>query len=205
MKRTFLAKTITLALVSVFLMQPVSTSTQERISSDIYARILKEETDNSQIMRTLQVFADVYGPRLTGSPNLKAAGDWAVRQMQSWGFKNAHLEPWNFGHPGWLNERASGFIVSPVKDSLVFEVLAWTPGTNGAVASQAFQMVAPERPTQEELTAYLESVKAQVAGKIVLVGKHTSVPVAFTPTPKRLNDEDLRTRFDPNVKPSPTP
>lgn len=206
MKRTVLAKTITLALVSVFLLQPLNSSrTQERIPSDIYAKILKEETDNSQIMRTLHFFSDVYGPRLTGSPNLKAAGEWAVKQMQTWGFENAHLEPWDFGHPGWTNERASGFIVSPVKDSLVFEVLAWTPGTNGTVVSQAHQIVIPERPTQEELTAYFESVKAQVAGKIVLVGKHTSVPIAFNQPPKRLNDEDLRTRFDPNARPSPTP
>ncbi|HEV7843860.1 MAG TPA: hypothetical protein VGO69_09185, partial [Pyrinomonadaceae bacterium] len=138
MKRRVLVKIIALTLLSVFLLQPLSSHTQERVDSDIYAKILKEETENSRIMRTLHFFSDVYGPRLTGSPNLKAAGDWAVKEMQAWGFENAHLEPWNFGHPGWLNERASGFIVSPVKDSLVFEVLAWTPGTNGTVISQAY-------------------------------------------------------------------
>src|SRR3712207_5893672 len=111
MKRTVLAKTITLAIVSVFLLHPLNSSyTQESTpaTSDIYARILKEETENSQIMRTLHFLSDVYGPRLTGSPNLKAAGEWAVKQMQTWGLENAHLEPWNFGHPGWTNERASG-------------------------------------------------------------------------------------------------
>jgi carboxypeptidase Q len=207
MKRRVLVKTLTLALLLVFLSQPLSTThTQEaRTNSDIYARIVKEETENSQIMRTLHFLSDVYGPRLTGSPNLKAAGDWAVKQMQTWGFENVRLEPWDFGHPGWMNERASGFIVSPVKDSLVFEVLAWTPGTNGAVVSQAAQIVLPEKPTQEELTAYFESVRAQVTGKIVLVGKHTSVPISFTPPAKRLSDDDLRARYDPNAKPSPTP
>jgi carboxypeptidase Q len=207
MKRTVLAKLITLSIVSVFLLQPLTLGhTQgDRAPSDIYARILKEETDNSQIMRTLHFFSDVYGPRLTGSPNLKAAGEWAVKQMQSWGLENAHLEPWSFGHPGWLNERASGFMVAPIKDNLVFEVLAWTPGTNGTVVAQAYQMQPPERPTQEELTTYLDSIKEQVAGKIVMVGKQTIVPVNFNPPPKRSNDEDLRTRFDPNARPSPTP
>jgi carboxypeptidase Q len=206
MKRRVLVKTLALALLLVFLSQPLTTHTQEvRTNSDIYARILKEETENSQIMHTLHFFSDVYGPRLTGSPNLKAAGDWAVKQMQTWGFENVRLEPWNFGHPGWLNERASGFITSPVKDSLVFEVLAWTPGTNGTVASQAAQIVLPEKPTQEELTAYFDSVRAQVTGKIVLVGKLTNVPVNFTPPAKRLSDDDLRARYDPNAKPSPTP
>src|ERR1041384_6129927 len=102
---------------------------------DINARIRKEENDNSQIMRTMHFLTDVYGPRLTGSPNLKAAGEWALKQMTSWGFENGHLEPWDFGHPGWTNERFSGFIISPVKDTLTCVVLAWTPGTNGPVGA----------------------------------------------------------------------
>ncbi len=203
-------KLAALALTCAFALSPLriapTVNAQQRNGyADIDARIVKEETDNSQIMRTLHFFTDVYGPRLTGSPSLKAAGEWAVKQMQSWGFENAHLEPWNFGHPGWVNERASGFIVSPVKDSLVFEVLAWTPSTNGAVTAPAVQIVLPERPTQEQLTAYLDTVRDKVKGRIVLVGKHTVIPVQITPPPKRLADEDLRPRFDPNARPSPSP
>ncbi len=98
-------------------------------------------------MRTVHVLTDVYGPRLTGSPNRKAAAEWAINQMSDWGFENAHLEPWDFGHPGWVNERASGFIVSPVKDSLVLEVLAWTPGTKGTVTAKAVQITPPRCPS----------------------------------------------------------
>src|SRR4051812_42619889 len=206
MKRKDLAKLCALALVCAFVLSPLTiTTAQERTDPDINAKIVKEETDNSQIMKTLHVLTDLYGPRLTGSPSLKAAGDWAVKQMQSWGFENAHLEPWDFGHPGWVNERASGFLISPVKDTLVFEVLAWTPGTNGAVTAQAFQMILPERPTQEELNAYFESVKNQIKGKIVLVGRQAVVPVNITPPPKRLVDDDLRARFDPDARPTPSP
>ncbi|MCA1818305.1 MAG: peptidase M28, partial [Acidobacteria bacterium] len=138
MKRRDLLKLAAPALLCAFVLSPLrittNVSAQQRADdADVDARIVKEETDNSQIMRTLHFFTDVYGPRLTGSPSLKAAGEWAVKQMQQWGFENAHLEPWNFGHPGWVSERASGFILAPVKDSLVFEVLAWTPSTNGAV------------------------------------------------------------------------
>jgi carboxypeptidase Q len=175
---------------------------------DINARIRKEATENSQIMKTLAVFTDLYGPRLTGSPSLKAAGEWAIKQMRDWGFENAHLEPWDFGHPGWVNERLTAHIVSPVKDSLVCEVLAWTPGTNGAVTAQAFQVVIPERPatgdapperpTREELTAFLDGIKDQVKGKIVLLGRHQSVPVNTTPAPRRLDDVQARARYDPN-------
>jgi carboxypeptidase Q len=205
MRRIILAKTVAATLLVTLFLQPLSTHTQERLDTDTYSKILREETDNSQIMRTLHVFTDLYGPRLTGSPNLKSAGEWAVKQMQSWGFENAHLEPWSFGHPGWTNERASGFIISPVKDTLVFEVLAWTPSTNGAVTAEAYQLSLPEKPTAEELAAYLNGVREKVAGKIVLAGKPAIVPVNFNPPAKRATDEDLRQRFDPNAKPSPTP
>jgi len=87
---------------------------QSRPDADINARIRQEENSHSQIMKTLHMLADVYGPRVTGSPSLKAAGEWAIAQMQSWGFSNGHLEPWDFGHPGWVNERFSAHITAPV-------------------------------------------------------------------------------------------
>ncbi|HEX8098448.1 MAG TPA: M20/M25/M40 family metallo-hydrolase [Pyrinomonadaceae bacterium] len=205
MKRAFGARLATFLTLCLLLQTVPQARAQSKLDPDINAKIRKEESGNSQIMRTLHVLTDLYGPRLTGSPNLKGAGEWAVRQMTSWGFENAHLEPWSFGHPGWLNERASGFITEPVKDSLVFEVLAWTPSTNGAVTAQAFQMVPPENPTQETLNTYLAGVKDQVRRKIVLVGKQTVVPVLINTPPKRLSDEELRPRFDPTATPSPSP
>ena len=54
-----------------------------------------------------------------------------MQQATAWGLKNAHLEEWDFGHPGWLNDKTAVHLVSPVKDSLVVEALAWTPGTPG--------------------------------------------------------------------------
>ena len=49
--------------------------------------------------------------------------------------------------------------MSPVKDALVAEALAWTPGTNGVVSGQAVQMTLPQRPTRDVLTAHLEPLK----------------------------------------------
>lgn len=167
--------------------------------ADIYDRIREEGTKNSQVMKTLSMLTDVYGPRLTGSPQLKAAGEWAAKQMTDWGMQNAALEPWDFGHSGWVNERASGFITSPVQDSLVFEVLAWTPSTNGVVKGKAFNMVLPERPTQEELTAYLESVRGNVKGSIVFWGKAGAVPVNLNPPPKRTPDDVAKQRVNPEA------
>ena len=33
------------------------------------ARIRKEAMERSQILKTMHMFTDLYGPRLTGSPN----------------------------------------------------------------------------------------------------------------------------------------
>lgn len=191
-------KKLALSFLILSILSPFAAFSQEPVNADINAKIRKEGMENSRIMRTMHFFTDVYGPRLTGSPNHKKSAEWAVKQMQEWGFENAHLEPWEFGHPGWLNERLTAHIVSPVKDPLVCEALAWTPGTNGTVTAQSFNLITPDQPTQEQLTAYLESVKDKVKGKIILAGKHQFVPVNTNPGPRRMDDQQAKTRFDPN-------
>jgi|CXWL01.1.fsa_nt_gi hypothetical protein len=206
-----------------------SLNAEERIDYEALAKIRREGRTNSQIMKTLHVLTDVHGPRLTGSPSYKAAAEWVVKQTTAWGFENARLEPWDFGHPGWSNDRFSGFILAPVKDSLVGEVQAWTPGTRGATRGKAVRIeppscapaprgagpapVAPAGPgarprmvcpTLVELNTSLEAVKAKVKGAIVLVGAPTKVPVTLTPGSTRADDEEMRRRFDlENPAPSP--
>ena len=174
---------------------------QEKIDHEMFARIRAEALDRSQIMNTLHMLTDVYGPRLTGSPNLKAASDWVVKRTTEWGLKNAHLEPWDFGRPGWVNERTSVFLVSPVKDSLVVEALAWTPGTKGAVTASAMMLDAPTRVTREQLNAYFAANRDKVKGRIVLVGEPVRVPVTINPPAKRRDDDTVRAQFDPNAPP----
>jgi hypothetical protein len=165
---------------------------------DIQAKIRQEETDHSQIMRTMHFFTDVYGPRLTGSPNHKAAAGWAIKQMTEWGFQNGHLEPWDFGHPGWNNERASGYITAPMLAPLTFKVLGWTNGTKGTVTAQTIEIDPPEKPKQPDMDAFLASVKDKVRGKMVMVGKPGVVPVTIDVRPRRMDDKAAHDRFDAN-------
>lgn len=211
MKKQTFKTAVALLITTCFLFQGLIFA---QTDPDINTKIRTEENENSKIMWTMHYLADVYGPRLTGSPNHKAAADWAVRTMTEWGFENAATEAWDFGHPGWLNESAYGVATAPFRDNLVFEVLAWTPSTKKLVKGQAVQLViprfpAPERPavmqnpTQEELTAYFNSVRDQVKGNIVLVGKPAVVPVNFNPPAKRIDDETIKKRYDPNAAPQP--
>jgi Zn-dependent M28 family amino/carboxypeptidase len=79
------------------------------------------------------------------------------------------------------------------------------------VRASAHQLILPERPTQEQLTAFFDKESAEVRGKIILVGKQTIVPVNLNPPAKRQTDEQAQQRYGPNARPfafptpSPTP
>ena len=184
---------------------------------EIYAKIRKEAFKNSQVMNILHHYTDVYGPRLTGSPQLEEAGKWSMKKMKEWGFDRTEMEPWDFGSPGWTNERATGHIISPVKDQLTFEVWAWTPSTKGTVTGSAVAVNIPRKqlgdnprcmrnPTQEELTTYINSIKGKVAGGMVLTSAPASPGVDFDPPNKRLTEKEIEQRrrgrnFTPPTRP----
>jgi carboxypeptidase Q len=190
---------------------------EERIDQETNAKIRSEATGRSQLMRTVHVLADRYGPRLTGSPNYADAANWVASQLTRWGLNNAHLEPFDMGYVGWTNERAYGYLTAPVQQNLVFQTLAWTPSTNGTVSGSIVQLVVPEKspgqgsangralgPTREDMTRWLDENAPRVKGKIVMIGRAREIPVDLRPPPaKRLDAARLREQYDP--KPSPAP
>lgn len=227
-RRTFLP----LLILGLVVAYPMAQGQQDTIDKAVNTRIRAEGMNNSQIMNTMHYLTDVYGPRLTGSPNHENAAKWAVQQMEKWGMTNGKLEPFEFRttagivpNGGWLNEKASGHILSPVKDNLVFEVMAWTPSTKGTVTAEAVHLVTPlgpvveapvsanvqggggagrgtavQRlgPTEDELNAYFKSIEAKVRGGIVLVGNHTQVAFQENPPAKRRDDEQMKAQFNPD-------
>jgi hypothetical protein len=208
MVRRVAAPILSLILVAVVSAQQAA---PERIDASANARIRAEGMERSQVMRIVHVLTDVYGGRLTGSPNYQNAAEWAVKEMASWGMTNAHLEPFDWGREGWWNDKASGHIVSPVKDNLVFEVVAWTKSTSGTVTAPAVNLVPPQGPivsggrggqqqlgpTEEELTTYLNGMAPKVRGAIVLVGAPVVPAFVENETPKRRDDEQVRRQYNP--------
>ena len=114
--------------------------------ADVNAQLRAQETKDSQLMWWLHEVTDVYGPRVTGSPGLRAAQDFAVGQMVKWGFSKVHLEAWNFNHPGWQNLDLEANAVSPFQQPLNVRAVAWTPGTNGPVQGPVLVVEPPEPP-----------------------------------------------------------
>ena len=197
---------------------------QEKVDVTTTAKIRSEEMEHSQIMYIEHELTDVYGPRVTGTPNHEAAAKWAVAEMTKWGMKNGHLEKWDYGRDGWLPERSSGFITAPVKQTIKLEVLGWTPSTNGTVTGSAIQIVPPQGPeipldpnaaggrggrgggrgpqfmppTKDEFAQWLTANKDKVRGKMVLMGKAAVIPVDFNEPVKRTPDDRVREQYDPN-------
>jgi carboxypeptidase Q len=229
MVRRMFAPLLVLALVVAFPAAPPQAGAQapaEKIDAAMNAKIKAEGLERSQIMRIEHVLTDVYGPRLTGSPNFDNAAKWAIKEMESWGMKGS-LHSWDWGREGWLNEKAAGHIISPVKDNLVFEVLAWTPSTNGTVTAPAVLLVPPAGPaaagapdaaggrgagppatlgpTEAELNAYFAKIAPKIKGAIVLVGESRVAPFVEVEGAKRRVDETARRQYnpDPNAPPAP--
>ena len=198
-------KTAAVFVVAVVLAAFAGVAAEERVDQDMFWKFRQEGTNNSKVLQTLHMFTDVYGPRLTGSPNLKAAGEWAIEQMHTWGLKQGHLEAWDFNRAGWSNERLTAHLVSPVKDALVVEALSWTPGTNGVARGQAMQITLPQRPTRATLAAYLDPLKTTVKGKMVLVGVPQQVQVTFSKPALRRDDADVMTTLNAAPAGGPAP
>src|SRR6187431_2786768 len=102
--RGHMRKAAAIFVVAMVLTAFAGVAAEERVDQNMFWKFREEGTNNSKILQTLHMLTDVYGPRLTGSPNLKAAGEWAIEQMHTWGLKQGQLEPWDFNHVGWSNE-----------------------------------------------------------------------------------------------------
>jgi hypothetical protein len=168
---------------------------QEKVDLSVINRIKAEAFQNSKVMETSFYFTDVYGPRLTGSPGLKAAADWAVKRMTEWGLQNAKLEPWGPFGRGWANVKFAAHMKEPQYMPIIGVVRPWSPGTNGAVSGEP--MLAVVRTDQD-----IEKFKGKLKGKIVLLED----PRALAPI-----TEDLTRRFSETelaaeaIAPDPSP
>ena len=67
---------------------------QERVDLGAVSRIRQEGLEHSQIPELARHLTDVIGPRLTGSPGMKAANEWTAATLRSWGLDGVTVEPW---------------------------------------------------------------------------------------------------------------
>ncbi len=125
-----------LALAVTFV--PVSAQQAERVDLNAIYQIKDEGFQRSRVMEIMSWLTDVYGPRLTNSPGFRKAGDWAVKEMTSWGLVNVKLQPFGPFGRGWANDKFYMMATTPGGSLPVIGYpQAWTSSTNGVVSGDA--------------------------------------------------------------------
>ncbi len=160
---------------------------QEKVDVATIEKIKSEEMSHSQVMDIMSWLSDVYGPRLTWSPNATRARDWALGQMTSWGLSNVHAETWDTpAGLGWESERFSMMALTPTPFIVQAVPQAWSASTKGTVTGPAVRITATS----------FDDLKQQYAGKLknafIMVAPPLNRPVnQFAATATRLTDSAL--------------
>ncbi|HKB12375.1 MAG TPA: M20/M25/M40 family metallo-hydrolase [Vicinamibacterales bacterium] len=155
----------------------------EKLDLDAVYRLKDEGLQRSKVMEIESYLTDVYGPRLTGSPNIKEAAEWAQKTMEDWGLTNVHLETWPFGR-GWQNQMFVANAMTPRAYPLIAYPKAWTPGTNGQVMGDAvLAVIASDKD--------FDTYRGKLRGKFVLGTAMRDVPAHFDAPGHRYSDAEL--------------
>lgn len=152
---------LTVATVALI---PLLLFAEEKVDLSVLNRIKTEAFSKSKAMDTMFYLTDVYGPRLTNSPNFKAAGDWAVGRLKEYGLTNVREEKWGPFGRGWQCKYYEGHMVEPQFSSLMGIPLAWTTGTSGSVTGEPVLAVIR---TESDIDKY----KGKLRGKIVMMAE----------------------------------
>jgi carboxypeptidase Q len=159
--------------------------TEEKVDLSVVQKIRHEAFgQNSKVMDSAFYMTDVYGPRLTGSPNAKAAGEWAVKKFQEWGLANAKMETWGPFGRGWSCTRFTAMMKEPEFQPIIGFAQPWSPGTNGPVSGEAVLAVinGPED---------FDKWKGKLKGKMVLGATPHASEMVNVPYEHRLTNEEL--------------
>ncbi|MES2828633.1 MAG: M20/M25/M40 family metallo-hydrolase [Bacteroidota bacterium] len=156
---------------------------QEKLNTAIVQQIRKEGLENSKVMDIAFQITDVAGPRLSNSPGLKRAQDWAVKQFTEWGLKNVHLESWGKFGKGWQIDKYYAATTLPYYHSIIASPKAWTPGTNGPIKSEVILIKA-------DTITDLDKYKGKLSGKIVVFDQSTIQPLQNTYKPDAVRHAD---------------
>jgi carboxypeptidase Q len=157
---------------------------QEKFDQDAINKIKEEGLKNSQVMDVLSYITDVSGARLTGSPNIHSAQEWAKKKLSDWGLQNAHLEAWGPFGRGWSLEGFSANMIKPYYVPLIAYPKAWSASTNGTLRGQPVLF-------DVKTEADLENYKGKLKGAIVLLSPAREVKAHFEAMGRRQTDEDL--------------
>jgi carboxypeptidase Q len=168
---------------------------QERVNLQVIQQIKQEAFANSKVMDHVKWLTDVYGPRLTASPEYDRAAIWAMGRMREWGLAEPHLEKWGPFGRSWTVEQYSAEMVKPSYANLTARPLAWSGSTPGPITAPVhlapLTMGYSPKKASDSLAKFMTSQKGKLKGKIVLLSEATPVPDQVKPQFLRYTDAEL--------------
>jgi hypothetical protein len=187
----------TILIVVLLLLVPLLVIAQERVDLNVIHKIKAAELGSggggfgggggrgpSRVMDIMYNLTDRYGPRLTNSPQFRAAGQWAAGQLKEWGLSNVQLEKWSSDMPGWQCTYFAGSMVEPTYQALIGVPVAWTGGTSGVVTGEAIL-------AQIQTPADMDKFHGKLKGKVVLTSPVLELPFPTTPLARRYTEAEL--------------
>src|SRR5262245_42716037 len=117
----------------------VAAQAQSPVDLGTISRIKQEALTKSQVMDHVGWMSDVYGPRVTGTPNFQRASEWAMKRFTEWGLANVHQERWAFGQ-GWRVERFSAHILAPEPQPIIGYPRTFSPSTKGPISGDVVRV-----------------------------------------------------------------
>jgi hypothetical protein len=131
----------------------------------VIARIYDEGMRRSQAWPLAQALMDSIGPRLTGSPQNRAANEWLVRTYSAWGVtaRNEKYGTWR----DWTRGQSRVELVSPRARTLEATMLAWSPATPAGGVTGDVVILPPAAESRD--SAGFARWLGTVRGKLVLV------------------------------------
>jgi carboxypeptidase Q len=180
------ARIIPVLLVLLPLLSPAAAA-QEPVDWEVVAKIREEGLQRSQVMDMVGYMSDVLGPRLTASPSMRAAQEWAQKKMGEVGLENVVFERAGEHGVNWDNEYVSLHMMAPDYQSLLGYAKAFTASTDGKIEAEAVIV-------QVDVQADLAKYRGKLNGKIALIGDPAPTEPEFAPDARRLTDEDLAAR-----------
>jgi hypothetical protein len=168
----------------------------DQANLELVYRIKSEAFDHSKVMEHLEYLSDVYGPRLTASPEFTEAADWTLQRLRDYGLENVHKEKWGPFGRSWSLQKFSVEMIQPRYSLLAAWPLAWSGVTNGPAQGEPILAPAPRNDRQQsdaDLDRYIEKHKGKLRGKIVLISEplHNIAAWEATPEFRRYTDAEL--------------
>jgi len=162
--------------------QSISTPT---VDNAVVERIKTEAFENSHIMDYASWLTDVYGPRLTNTPQLLRAQNYVMGVFNELGLVNVHLHKWGPFGTGWELKRFAVHANSPYA---YFPVIAypkaWSPGYD---EMQSGEVVYLDIRTPADYEKY----RGKLAGKFVMIEEPVAPQQGWEPVAARRSVENL--------------